>query len=134
VKLVIDANILLAALIKKATTRDLLLKEELQLYAPDVLIEEFFDNTYLIAKKTNTRQEELAELLQELLTLSHVTVIPKKGFISFVKKAKSICPDKDDVPYFAIALYLRCPIWSNDKRLKEQTEIKIYTTKEVLKF
>ena len=37
-KLVVDANILIAALLKDATTRELLLKEELELFAPEHLL------------------------------------------------------------------------------------------------
>jgi len=33
--------------------------------------------------------------------------------------------------YFALALKMKCPIWSNDKRLKEQKTIKIISTDEL---
>lgn len=35
--------------------------------------------------------------------------------------------------YFALALKLKCPIWSNDKKLKEQNIITIYHTHELSK-
>lgn len=46
-------------------------------------------------------------------------------------QAQSITPDKYDQDYFALALKLGCPIWSNDKALKGQKRIKVYSTKEV---
>lgn len=40
-KLVIDANILFAALFKDSLTAELILSDELQLIAPEFLLEEF---------------------------------------------------------------------------------------------
>ena len=50
-----------------------------------------------------------------------------------MKEAEKITPDKKDVLYFALALKLRCGIWSNDKKLKTQNKIKIYSTEDLLK-
>jgi predicted nucleic acid-binding protein len=33
--------------------------------------------------------------------------------------------------YHALALKLNCAIWTNDKKLKQQTKIKIYHTHEL---
>ena len=41
--------------------------------------------------------------------------------------------NKKDVLYFALALKLKCGIWSNDKKLKEQNKVKVYCTGELLK-
>lgn len=40
-RLVLDANILFAALIKDSLTAELIIKDELQLYAPEFLLDEF---------------------------------------------------------------------------------------------
>ena len=34
--------------------------------------------------------------------------------------------------YFALALRRNSPIWSNDKKLKEQNKILIYSTKDII--
>ena len=52
--------------------------------------------------------------------------------IDSLEEAKKICPDRDDVPYFALALKFNIPIWSNDKKLKEQNKIKVYSTQDIL--
>ena len=49
------------------------------------------------------------------------------------KHKEEITPDLDDMVYFALALKLNCPIWSNDKKLKQQNKIKIYHTHELNK-
>ena len=39
----------------------------------------------------------------------------------------------ESVKYFALALKLNCPIWSEDKALKKQSKVKVYSTSELLK-
>ncbi|UCE73502.1 MAG: hypothetical protein JSV56_10800 [Methanomassiliicoccales archaeon] len=51
--LVIDANILFAALIKDIITSDIMLHDDIHLYAPEYLIDEFEEYRNLIKGKTN---------------------------------------------------------------------------------
>jgi predicted nucleic acid-binding protein len=44
-----------------------------------------------------------------------------------------MCPDENDLEYFALALKLRYAIWSQDKTLKQQQIIRIYSTEELNK-
>ena len=37
---------------------------------------------------------------------------------------------KDD-PYFALALSLNCPIWSDEEAFKQQSRIKVFNTKKL---
>ena len=49
-----------------------------------------------------------------------------------IQMAEKITPDPNDAEYFALALKLGCGIWSNDKKLKEQDKIKIYSTSDLI--
>lgn len=40
---------------------------------------------------------------------------------------RRVSPDIDDVLYLALALKLNCPVWSNDRKLKNQNAVRIYT-------
>ncbi len=53
--LVVDANILFAAIIKDSTTRKLLFHKTLHLHAPDFLLEELAEYKDEILKKTANR-------------------------------------------------------------------------------
>ena len=64
---------------------------------------------------------------------SIIKIVPEKEYFQFMKEAEKISPDFKDIHYFALALKLKCPIWSNDKRLKEQNQVKIVSTTELLK-
>ncbi len=130
VKLVIDANILFSILIKNNSfTYEVFLNESFQIYAPEYLFEEFEKYKLLIIQKTSRTEKELEQLLKDLKSL--ITIIKKEEFEIYFEKANNISPDINDSIYFALALKLNCPIWSNDKKLKEQNVIKIYSTQDL---
>ena len=41
-------------------------------------------------------------------------------------------PHAKDVPYFALALSLNCPIWSDEKSFKKQNKVEVYSTADVV--
>ena len=61
-----------------------------------------------------------------------INVIPNEETEKFISKAKNICPDENDVDYFALALKLNCSVWSNDKALKNQSYIEVCSTEELI--
>ena len=128
--LVIDANILFAALIKESVTKELILSNGINLFAPEFLFEEFYKYKEEILKKTNRSLEEFNEIFMILTNI--ITLIPEEEFSLFLEKAKSISPDENDSVYFALALKLNCPIWSNDKKLKNQDKIRVYSTQDLI--
>ncbi len=128
--LVVDANILFAALVKDGATIDLLLQPEIRVFAPEFLFEEIEEHKDEILEKTKRTKEEFDEVF-EILKLK-ITVIPKEEFVGWITNASKISPDPDDIIYFALALKLDSAIWSNDRKLKDQEVVKVYTTKELL--
>jgi len=129
--IVIDANIVIAALIKKSKTSKLIFNKKLILITPDFLFLELLKHKNLIMKKTKRDEESLKEIILDLNEL--IITVPEEEIISFYKKAQRICPDPDDIHYFALALKLNNPIWSNDKKLKEQEEVEVYNTEEIIR-
>lgn len=132
-ELVVDANVLLASLIKQAVTRELLLDSRLKLYAPEHLISEtlkHLKSNAALRKRIKLEGPELEELFY-LLT-QEIETIPQKSFASHMNEALSLAPHKEDAPYLALALSLGVPIWSNDKGFRDQTKVEIYTTPKLL--
>ena len=126
--LVIDANILFAALIKKSVTSDILFRH--RLYAPEFIFEEFKEYKEELKQKTQRTDEDFSQLLD--LFERKVILIPKEEIDPFIKRAEKISPDQKDVLYIALALRLHASLWSNDKKLKEkQNEITVYTTTDL---
>src|SRR3989338_7761880 len=132
-QLIVDANILIAAFLKSATTRELLFDEELELFAP-----EYFTMEISRTVKEDKSLEKYIVLtkveIEEFLTflLDPIKIIPEEEYASFIEKATREVPS-DDAPYLALALALNIPIWSNDSAFKKQSMAKVYTTSELVK-
>ena len=126
--LVIDSNILFAALLKESGTSDILFKHKR--YAPEFIFEEFRKYKDYLKGKTKRNEENFNELFD--LFERNVILIPKEEIESFIEKAEKISPDAKDIPYLALALKLKCGLWSNDGDLKEkQNVIKVYSTEDL---
>lgn len=128
-RLVVDANILFSALIKESLTKKILFDLSYEFYSPIFVFDEFKEHEEEILSKTHRTKEEFYLVLESLQEI--ISFIPEKEFICYLSEAEKICPDSDDIVYFALALKLDCGIWSDDKKLKEQNIIKIYSTQEV---
>ena len=128
--LVVDANILFAALIKEGATAKLLYLDELHLFAPEFLLDEFAKYKDLILKKTSRSSDSFDKVLE---AFSHrIYFVPREELLPFMEDAKRISPDPDDAVYFAVALRVGASIWTNDNRLKSQNKIPIYSTSELI--
>jgi len=132
-ELVVDANILVSALLKEGTTRELMFNADLILYTSEFILEEFFKHIDKLAQKACLPKTVFQDQAKKLISESKLMIISKKEIKAFIKKAEQISPDPDDVLYFATALKFNCGIWSNDKELKKQKHIKIYSTNDLLK-
>jgi len=51
-ELIVDANILVSALLKEGTTRELMFNIDLILYTPEFIMEEFFEHIDKLAQKS----------------------------------------------------------------------------------
>lgn len=125
-KLIVDANIFFAALIKEGLTAEFLVDDRLDLYVPSFLFMEFRKYESTILKKTHRSKKEFQEIL--LILQEVLKPVSEQRYASFLEEASKVCPDKGDVPYFALALMFGCGIWSNDKKLRVQNHVDIYST------
>lgn len=128
--LVVDANILFSALIKDGGTAKVMFRDELHLFAPEFLLEEFSKHEQTILKKTHREEEGFQRLINILSR--RIIFIPRDEFEKFMPEARDVSPDPDDTPYFGLAILVGADIWSNEKRLKEQDEIKVWSTGELI--
>ena len=131
-KLVVDANVFISALLKNGKTRELLLDEGIEIYAPLFLKEEVIKYKLYIARKTGTTTHEVERFAQELATLADIKFVDAGKLGAQADIARKISPDPKDTVYIALALAEACPLWSNDGDLKKkQSIIKVITTSEV---
>jgi predicted nucleic acid-binding protein len=119
-KVVIDANILFAAL--RATNRHFrrfLYLSEYSFFAPKFLIVEIFEHKERIATKSKSSPQEVYEYLDGVL--QKITFV-SNDYISLENyiEAFHLCKDadEDDTPFVALALELNADLWSKDDILK----------------
>lgn len=129
-KLVVDANVLFSILIKNGKSAEIFISNSFSLYVPEYVFEEIEEHILEILEKTYRTVEEFKAMLDEIKSIA--TIVPINSFFGCMVEAEKTCPDEYDVPYFALALYLNCGIWSNDSRLKEQNKIRVFSTEELM--
>ncbi len=132
-KLVLDSNILFSALIKKSTARNIILSDIFDLYAPEYIFSELAKHRELIIKKSRLNEGDFNALL--ILLQKHVHLVSKEKYREMLTPAEETLRDIDitDSPFLALALALKCSIWSNDMHFKKQNKVRAYTTQELIK-
>ncbi len=129
-ELVIDTNIVFAAMVKNSVSRHLLLNSNLILYSPEGLISELEEHKEEVRRKSGLGEEKYNELMAILL--SKIKLVSKESIAPFLKKALEFSPDVDDSPFLALCLAKGIPLWSNDKPLKEkQSVVRVLPTSEL---
>ena len=130
-KLVLDSNIIFSALIRKSTTRDIILSDVFDLHAPEYIFAEITKHKELLLRKSKMTEGDYNALL--LLLQKHVYFVSKENYNEKMAIAEDIMKEIDitDSPFLALALTLDCSIWSNDGHFKQQDKIGVYTTKEL---
>lgn len=132
--LVIDANILIAALLKDSKMRKLIVNSPHKLLVPEVHFQEIEEHKKELLEKSDLSEEEFDILLSKLS--NYFTIIKNENILPFLKEAKDLIGniDKDDVPIIAASLaYDCCPIWTDDKHFQQQKRIKIWKTEDIIR-
>ena len=133
-ELVVDANVLTAAILKNGLTRELLLDTRLKLCAPEHLLLEVqgvFKRDRSIQKRAGLEGKALQEVIYFLT--QRIETHSENVFSSSIKEALTLAPHPEDAPYLALALRLSIPIWSNDLGIRAQKKVKVYSTKDLVK-
>ena len=131
--IIVDANVIVSALLKDSITRKALLGERMPaMLAPEFIKEELFKHSAEFAERLKVERKEVEESLRLLFEASGIMIVPATEYSTLLAKALKIIPDTKDAPYIALALKLDCPLWSNDSALKKQSVIKVYSTAELL--
>ena len=129
-RLVVDANILFAALLREGDTAELLIYSDLALFAPETLFREFEKYEHML----EARSTHIQPTFQEVLKLIRKRVAIIEVLPEYFRAAEQFSPDLKDSAYLALALQLNIPLWTNDKVLQRQQRGQIYATAELLNF
>ncbi len=128
-RLVLDTNILVAALIKDSIARRILLLPGLEFLLLAFALDELARHRAKIARTARLKMDE-SDLLLTLL-LASVVVVPFERIAPYLPAANALMGaiDPDDVPFVALALAEEHDgIWSNDRAFEKVPGIKLWTT------
>ncbi|MFH1106353.1 MAG: PIN domain-containing protein [Candidatus Micrarchaeota archaeon] len=128
-KLVVDANILLSALLRKGLTQRLWFHPSLRLSAPEFLLVEARAHIEEMRQKYGGTQDELMRVFS--LLEKQLTLVQDEKLLPFLPAASTLTKDRKDLLYLACALYEDAALWTHDKGFKSQRRIKIYSTLEL---
>ena len=128
--IVADANMLMSLLIAEGSKRRLFFSKHLIPACPEFALFEIGKHWQEIVERSRLQEEKLKVVLSEVR--GALRTVPLSDMKDFMHEASQVSPDPDDVEYFALALKLNCPIWSEDKLLKKQSKIKVLNTPELL--
>jgi putative PIN family toxin of toxin-antitoxin system len=132
-RLVVDTNIIISALLKESTVRSLIFEPRLELCTPEFVFEEIEEHMDMIKERSGLTEEEVSLTLS--LISAHIEVAPKEDFSHKMEDAEKVIGgiDEDDVPFVALALsFPNEGIWTNDKDFTRQGEVKVWDTAGLL--
>lgn len=131
-KLVVDANVVISALIADSKTRELIVTLEPDLLTPEFVYDEIENYTELSVEKSGMSPERVAQFID--LLFQYIEVVPADEFYPYIEEAEAAIgeTDPDDVLYVACALAKDTDIWSDDTDFEEQDVVETHTTIEVI--
>lgn len=120
-KLIVDSNIIFSAILNtNSQIAQILLTGEdfYEFYAPKYLRSEIWEHQEKIKKIAKLNDEdfiEVYELVLKNVTILNHSIVDKKNY----KEAFELCEniDVDDIPFVAFSQYLKCKLWTGDKKL-----------------
>ena len=133
-RIILDVNVILSALIRDSTTRKLILTSGFSFYFPEPSLRKIVKYKSYIMEKSGLTDAEYGEVVATLF--KYVRLIPVEEIRKNWDKAKEIMEriDEEDVVFIAVALSIAdSAIWSNDKDFEKQDKIKVLKTVNVLK-
>ena len=131
-KLVIDANVVISALIADSKTRELIVTLEPDLLTPAFVHDEIKNYEGLIAEKSGMEPDRVTQFMD--LLFQYIEVVPAEDFYQAIERAKGAIgdTDPDDVLYLACAIANDAAIWSDDSDFDVQNLVERYSTTDVI--
>jgi len=132
-KIILDVNVILSALIRDSTTRKIILNSEFDFYFPEPSLHKIRKYKSYILEKSGLIEEEYNKIMATLF--KYIKLVPTKEIDKNWDEAKKIMEhiDKEDVVFIATALSLPdSVIWSDDRHFEKQDKVKVFKTKDMI--
>lgn len=125
-RIIIDSNRVIAALIKDSTTRKIIFDGFFEFFAPEHIQNEIIEHEEEIIEKIGINLDEFEILLS--MIFEHIIIIPQDEYNHFIDNLKTEIKDLEDIPYLAAYKAVNAEgLWTHDLHFKEQKKVKIMT-------
>ncbi len=133
-KIILDTNILISALIKDSISRQIILLSANEFYYLRESLKEIEKYKSLILEKSGLSEQDCNKVLEKIL--ERVILIENTEIEPFLKEAKRIMDKIDPKDTIFIAGALAKPdsvIWSDDAHLHQQNAVRVWKTTDIVK-
>jgi predicted nucleic acid-binding protein len=132
-RLVVNTNRIIAALIKDSASRKILLSDKFSFLTVDITKSEINKHKQEILEKANLTENQLNVIL--LLLFKRIFVVGDIVIENKMSEAKETMDkiDPSDTPFIALALAVENDgIWSDDMHFSQQNKVKVWSTKKLI--
>ena len=132
-KVILDVNVILSALIRDSTTRKIILNSEFDFCFPEPSLHKIRKYKDYILEKSGLTEEEYNKLMAILF--KYIRIVPMEEIEKNWDEAKKIMEhiDPEDVVFIATALSVSgSVIWSDDKHFEKQDKVKVLKTEDMV--
>ena len=132
-KIILDVNVILSALIRDSATRKIILNSRSDFYFPEPSLDKIRKYKDYILKKSGLDEEEFKELIAILFKYIRIVRAEeiKKNWSEARKLMEHI--DPEDVVFIAAAFSIAdSVIWSDDRHFEKQNKVKALKTEDLI--
>ena len=132
-KIVLDVNIILSALIRDSITREIILNSLFEFYFPEPSLHKIRMYKNYILEKSGLTDDGYGKLMETLF--KYIRLVPTEEIEKNWDEAKKIMEhiDPEDVVFIATALSVAdSVIWSDDRHFEKQDKVKVLKTKDII--
>lgn len=126
--IIVDTNILFPLFWAESFTKDIIWK--VRIIAPERAYYELKNHKKDIPSKAKISNLKFDEILEEIK--NKVLFVPRKKYEEYLIHGEAL-NDAKDADFFALAIYLNTPLWSNDAELKKQEIVDVMSTEDMIK-
>jgi len=105
---VVDTNIIAAAITRGGMTRSLILRPDLKLHSPEFMRAEVAAHEKEFLEKSRLEEVKFRQAAEIVFRNLHEAA--QAEYSDYEKEAKTISPDENDWPFFALAIVRKCRI------------------------
>ena len=133
-KLLVDTNRIMATPIKDSDSRKIIKNSDIEFVTICLSKDELEKYKDYIKEKSGVTDDEFKVVFNRIMR--NVSVLRDDLIRPFMQEAKEIMDniDKKDTPFIAAALATGFSIWSEDEHFDKQSLIKIFKTKDLVKY